>query len=169
MSTAARLPDDTVRTQLQKILNSRTFSHSDRLRRFLRYCVDEALAGRRDNLREYAIGLEVFDRKHNYNPANDPIVRVEARRLRTKLKDYYQAEGEQDPLIIDVPKGSYLPSFQIRERVTAKPRVSPRSRAVLLTVIVAGTLVILAAVWWIARPKPEAPKLTLSRLTSDSG
>src|SRR5260370_3061661 len=103
MSTPAGLPDEVVQAQLKKILTSRTFAHSERLRRFVRYCVEQALLGRPENLREYAIGLEVFDRRDDYNPASDPIVRVEARRLRSKLNDYYQVEGQHDPLIIDVP------------------------------------------------------------------
>jgi Tol biopolymer transport system component len=169
MSAAANLPDDAVRAQLQKILASRTFAHSDRLRRFLHYSVEQTIARRPENLREYVIGLEVFDRGHDYNPANDPIVRVEARRLRTKLNDYYEAEGKHDPVIIDVPKGSYIPSFQPRQRAGGQPPGRRAQQAILLGAMLAGAAALLGALWWIAQPKVETTKLTLSRLTSDSG
>ena len=160
------MTDEAVKAELQKILASRTFSHSDRLRRFLRYCVEQAIAGQPDNLREYVIGLEVFDRGQDYNPAGDPIVRVEARRLRAKLTDYYTAEGQHDAVVIEVPKGSYLPSFQARENAGA---AVSKPRLMLLAAALAAAAAMLAAIWWIARPKAETPKLTLSRLTSDSG
>ena len=156
------LPDAVVQAQLKKILISQTFAHSERLRRFLRYCVEQAIQGHPENLREYAIGMEVFDRRVDYQPSSDPIVRVEARRLRSKLKDYYLIEGQQDSLIIDVPKGSYLPSFQPRQERTA-----PRTRVLIGSV--AATAAIFGGVWWIARQEAPAPRLTLSRLTSDSG
>src|SRR5947199_10170333 len=98
-----------IHAELQKILASRTFLHSDRLRRFLRFSIEQAVAGTPENLREYNIALAVFDRPDSYDPSTDPIVRVEARRLRGKLASYYETEGTGDPVIIEVPKGSYLP------------------------------------------------------------
>jgi Tol biopolymer transport system component len=165
MSAPAGIRDEDVRAQLKRILNSRTFTHSERLRRFLRYGVEQAIAGRPESLREYVIGLEVFDRRNDYNPANDPIVRVEARRLRSKLKDYYQSEGQQDPLIIDVPKGSYLPVFQPRLSDAPKQQFS---RVPLLIAALVGSAALAGAFWWITRPE-ASPRLALSRLTSDSG
>jgi len=162
VSTPAGFPDE-VQAELQKILLSQTFTHSERLRRFLRYCIEQAIAGRPENLREYVIGLEVFDRRGDYNPANDPIVRVEARRLRGKLRDYYQNEGRLDPLIIDVPKGSYLPTFQPRFHSARTRRMLPFTAAAL-----AGSTALFAVIWWIGRTE-RAPRLTLSRLTFDSG
>ncbi|MCW5980784.1 MAG: tetratricopeptide repeat protein [Bryobacteraceae bacterium] len=82
--------------------------------RFLRFAVEEALAGRAGNLKEYAIGLAVFDRPPSYDPRIDPLVRVEARRLRDKLKTYYRTDGNADRLFIDFPKGSYAPQFRLR-------------------------------------------------------
>jgi Tol biopolymer transport system component len=165
MADPGGLPDEVVQTELKKILLSQTFSHSDRLRRFLRYCVEQAIAGHPENLREYVIGLEVFDRRADYSPASDPIVRVEARRLRGKLKDYYQNEGHQDPVIIDVPKGSYLPVFQSGVRGVPPRQVS---RMLFLTAAVVGSACLIGIVGWIVRSE-AAPRLTLSRLTADSG
>ncbi len=82
--------------------------------RFLRFTVDQALKGKGDALKEYRIGLEVFDKDASFDPRVDPIVRVEARRLRAKLKRYYETEGKDDPVRIEFPTGSYAPVFRER-------------------------------------------------------
>ena len=87
-----------VREALEKLLASRPFARSGRLTRFLRFTVDHALAGTGDQVKEYLVGVEVFDRKPDYDPRMDPIVRVEARRLRAKLKLYYASAGKTDAI-----------------------------------------------------------------------
>ena len=82
--------------------------------RFLRFSVEEMLAGRADELKETTIGLAVFDRPPDYDPRIDPIVRVEARRLRDKLSRYYEADGRHDTVIIDLPRGGYAPTIRSR-------------------------------------------------------
>ena len=101
-----------VRKCVDRILRSDVFASSERMARFLRFAVDETLAGRGSHLKEYSIGLAVFDRPQSYDPRTDPLVRVEARRLRDKLKSYYQTEGKGEPLRIELPKGSYAPHFR---------------------------------------------------------
>src|SRR5580765_5279881 len=88
--------DDAVRAHLERILASPTFQQGDRLQRFLKFIVLEALAGRRHELKEYIIGVEVFGKEETFDPRNDPIVRVQARRLRAKLVHYYGEEGRAD-------------------------------------------------------------------------
>ena len=83
------LPEQDVRAELARLLQSSVFAQSDRLGRFLRFAIENALAGKTDALKEYVIGTEVYDRKPPYHPSQDSIVRTEARRLRTKLKEYY--------------------------------------------------------------------------------
>jgi adenylate cyclase len=100
-----------IRQQLDGILNSPGFAGSVRLKRFLRYVVEQQLAGEGAKLKEYAIGVEVFDRKEPYDPRLDSIVRVEAGRLRSKLDEYYATEGAADPVRISLPRGSYVPVF----------------------------------------------------------
>src|SRR5258705_9138470 len=90
-----------VEDQLQRILASSFFAQSARMSRFLRLAVEYTLAGRADEVKEYLIGVEVFDRKPSYDPRVDPIVRVEARRLRAKLQRYYESLGASDDLIIE--------------------------------------------------------------------
>jgi len=84
------------------------------------------MEGRAGELKEYFLGVEVFDRKPAYDPRVDPIVRVEARRLRAKLKAYYESDGHGDPIVIEFVKGSYAP--QIRQRAAA-PRAEPQATA----------------------------------------
>lgn len=109
-------PDDCseqeVRSELERILQSPLFTQSGRLGRFLRFTVDTALSGNSDSLKEYVIGTEVYDRKPPYHPSQDSIVRTEARRLRSKLKDYYEEEGKDDPVFIYFRPGAYVPVFR---------------------------------------------------------
>jgi hypothetical protein len=92
------LPLEGIRAQLERILSSEVFSRSGRLVRFLRFSVEQALSGNGDSLKEQTIGIEVFDRKSDYDPRIDPIVRVEARRLRSKLRTYYLSGGRGEHL-----------------------------------------------------------------------
>src|SRR5271170_6675932 len=120
---SVRPSGEQIRAQLEKILNSRGFVRSDRLRRFLRFTVTHALSGDLAQITEPALGREVFDRRDGYDPQIDSIVRVEARRLRSKLHEYYQGLGAQDPVQIVLQKGSYVPVFRYAEP-SAPPRKS---------------------------------------------
>jgi len=106
------MPASAVRGELDRILRSRVFVHSHRIRRFLQFVVEECLAGRQHRLKEYLIGMEVFNRLEAFDPRVDSIVRVEARRLRAKLEGYYLTEGREDELRIELRKGSYVPLFE---------------------------------------------------------
>src|SRR5690242_18655633 len=126
-------PED-VRAQLEKMLSSPVFSQSGRLSRFLQFVVEASQAGQTDALKEYSIGVEVFDRGKDFDPRIDPIVRGQAARLRSKLLEYYATAGAQDPVVISIPKGSYAP--EIREQKVAPAASSPtapeRSRIAVL-------------------------------------
>lgn len=115
-------PDD-IRLQLGRILASATFSSADRMSGFLRYVVERTLAGEGDQIKEYVIGVAVFGRGEDYDPRLDSIVRVEARRLRTKLDEYYAADGRDDQIVISIPRGSYAPTFEERVPEAATPVV----------------------------------------------
>lgn len=104
----AALPPE-ARRELERILSSRTFEAAPRLSRFLRYVTERALDGDIGNLKEYAIGLDVFDRDASFDPRVDTIVRVQARRLRRRLEKYYSDEGSDARLRIEMPKGAYIP------------------------------------------------------------
>ncbi len=112
-----------VEDALGRIVASRTFSRSKRHQRFLRHVVDAALAGRHDALKEVVIGLEVFGRDiAHYDPRRDPIVRVEAGRVREKLARYYGDEGAGDAFEIQIPVGGYLPQLSRRPSSRPPPR-----------------------------------------------
>jgi TolB-like protein/Flp pilus assembly protein TadD len=108
--------DALVRRAVESITNSKAFRQIDRLQRFLVYVVEETLQGRGDLLKEFPIGVEVFGRDANFDPRMDPIVRVQARRLRLRLATYYEEEGQNDLVVIELPKGGYTPAFRVMER-----------------------------------------------------
>lgn len=101
-----------VKPELDRILASKIFRQADRLKRFLSFIVEETIAGRGERLKEFVVGVEVFGKDTSFDPRNDPIVRVQARRLRAQLTRYYQEEGEEDELVIELPKGGYSPVFR---------------------------------------------------------
>jgi len=113
--------DNDVAMQIDKILASRWFSRSERLCRFVRFAANHALSRGADRLKEFLVGVEVFDRGPAYDPRIDPIVRVEARRLRAKLKAYYASAGRDDQLRIEFPKGTYSPVFRFRPSRRIQP------------------------------------------------
>jgi TolB-like protein len=101
-----------VRAQLKRILSSAEFSVPERLRRFLIYVIDETLAGRPQRIKAYSVAVEVFGRNANLETQSDPVVRIEAGRLRRALERYYLLAGSYDPVLIDIPKGGYVPRFR---------------------------------------------------------
>lgn len=123
LQVSAKPNPEEVRAQVDKILTNRLFLRSERLCRFLRFCVEHTLEEKSYQLKEQLVGVEVFDRKGDYDPRTDPIVRVEAMRLRSKLKAYYTSAGRADCVFIELPKGAYVPAFRIRG---ASPTVKPQ-------------------------------------------
>ena len=108
-----------IREQLDRIIESGPFLQSRRRQRFLQYIVNETLAGRGERLKGYNIALAVFDRSETFDSNVDPIVRMEAARLRDRLREYYEGDGQNDPIRIDLPKGAYIrrkSSFGMRVR-----------------------------------------------------
>jgi adenylate cyclase len=124
-----------VRAQLDKILASPTFRRSERLHRFLHHVVEQTLAGESSQLKEYTLGRIVFDRGDHFNPSSDSIVRVEARRLRNKLQEYYAQAGSSDPVVIGMVPGTYAPVLQYKTPHSAaessEPELDVRAVAVL--------------------------------------
>ena len=119
-----------IRRQLDKITAHGLFARSERMARFLRLAVERVLEGKSSELKEYLIGVEVFDRPQSYDPRVDPIVRVEARRLRSKLKTYYESDGRNDSVIIDFATGTYAPYIRFREDGTNSAPAEPAASTV---------------------------------------
>ena len=150
--------EQSIREALRKLSSSPRFASSERLCRFLRFTVEETLAGKTDQLKETIVGAEVFGRKPDYDPRLDAVVRIEAVKLRARLKEYYDNEGRNDPVRIDLPKGGYVPVFlpqaSVDAPVVATP-VAPRSRAWIALL----ALVVLAAVglFWLVESRRPVP------------
>jgi len=117
-------PNQEMRGLVQRVANAPQFRKSPRLREFLLFACDRALQDRQDELREQSIGCAIFGRRPDYNPSEDNIVRVEARKLRMRLDEYFTSEGRDEPVLIEIPKGSYVPVFTPRTAATTdSPRV----------------------------------------------
>src|SRR5215510_1159306 len=102
--------------ELQTILASEIFATSDRMKRFLRFVIEETLKGKGNNLNEYMLGVEVYDRDETFDPRVDSIVRVDAGRLRSKLREFYESKGGGSSIRIEIPKGGYKALFKMLKR-----------------------------------------------------
>ncbi len=169
----ARPPSDEEKWQLvQRVAASLPFQKTTRLRDFLLYVCERTLKRQLEDIREPSIGCAVFGRTPDYNPSEDNIVRVEARHLRKRLADYFDNEGKEEPYVILIPKGSYMPVFVPRERAeseeeTVVPEPAPETqvapppaippapgklRARLTPyLVITGALVLVATVWLLVR------------------
>jgi predicted ATPase len=108
---AASVSPEAVRAELARVLRSDAFSKAASLARLLQHLVERTLDGTADQLKEYSLGVDVFGRGESFDPRTDTIVRVQARRLRARLKEYYQSEGQFDPIVIEIPTGRYGATF----------------------------------------------------------
>lgn len=108
-------PPEDIEKQLSKIIHSKAFRHAVALQRLLQYLISKTLEDPFADIKEYTIGVEVFERGPDYDPQSDTIVRVQIHRLRLKVKEYYETEGAADPILVDIPKGHYIPTFELRK------------------------------------------------------
>ncbi len=162
------MPEDAaVRAELDRVLASDGFVNSERLTRFLRFTVEKTLAGEADQLKEYLLGVEVFDRGAAFDPRMDPIVRVEARRLRAKLEEYYAGAGNASEVRIVCRKGSYIPVF---ESVLPQPTAATSRplRKDLWWVAVAAVLALGFAYWSWSRTGAHADSISIAVLPMDA-
>lgn len=147
---------DAARQALEQILKSPGFVRNERLSRFLRFLVERHLDGHDDELKESVIGTEVFGRKPGYDPKRDPVVRTEARRLRQRLTQYYEGDGANDAVMIELPKGGYVPVVHVTEGQPATlrpPRFGMRRWAMVAGMGLAVVLGIVAFTRF-SRPQP---------------
>jgi hypothetical protein len=112
MTTALRIENGMVTEALQKVLRSRTFARSERLRCFLKFVVEMEQLGLAHQLKGYTIGIDVFCRDEGFDPGTDPLVRVQAGKLRKLLNLFYAEEGREEPLRIRIPLGGYVPVYE---------------------------------------------------------
>ncbi|HEY7670991.1 MAG TPA: hypothetical protein VIC71_02155, partial [Gammaproteobacteria bacterium] len=155
------------RAALERILGSRVFEQAGRASEFLRFVVEETLAGRGDRLKGYAIAVEVFDKPETFDAQSDPLVRVEAGRLRRRLLEYYHGDGESDPVRIELPRGGYAPMFSYAAKPASGKPVRRRNR-LARRVLAAGAVAIVTLLAWTAvhhglAPTVDAPSDSVSR------
>ena len=122
--------EELIRQELGRIVASDLFSRSERLCRFLRFSVEQALRGESDRVKEYVVGVEAFGRAPSFDPRVDPVVRVEARRLRDRLKAWYNGEGRDAPVRIELPRGGYAAVFHENSAPAASPKAAPVQRTI---------------------------------------
>jgi hypothetical protein len=175
-STDAITPEQ-ILEQMNRILASRHLRQARSLEKFLSYVIEKKLAGDEDELKEYTIGLEVFARGNDYDPRRDAVVRVQANVLRKRLTSYYEDEGINDRIVIEIPKGHYIPQFRFSNPVTTSSEMSivpinvdkeitqDRKAALLLywpsflrvaTTFILGLLTAIAFQYWRERNVPAA-------------
>jgi TolB-like protein/tetratricopeptide (TPR) repeat protein len=161
-------PAEAVRKELERVLASRGFARNERLSRFLRLVVERHLEGRDGDLKESVIGIEEFGRQPGYDPKQDSTVRSEAARLRARLAEYYAGDGGRDAVIIELPKGGYIPAFRPTSGIE---RAEPRSWWPWLGVVLAAFAVAVALVAWLWVQHKSAPVsiavLPLTNLSQD--
>ncbi len=161
------LGHDEIRAEADRVLAAGSFQRSERLSRFLRFVVDGALEGKHEQLKEYVLGVEVYQKGADFDPRIDSTVRVEAARLRAKLREYYETEGRSDPVRIDLPKGGYAPLFRRAEPPTPHARPTGAPAVWIAGLLMAGFITVLV---FMMRPRPEPPSATKVRpLTSWPG
>ncbi|PKA44801.1 hypothetical protein N2599_33780 (plasmid) [Rhizobium sullae] len=169
--------------QLERVFSSGEFHSTERGRRFLKFIVSETLAGRSEFLKAFTIANDVFGREVSFDAQNDPVVRIEAGRIRRDLERYYLVAGQTDPVAITVPKGGYVPHFEYTHHpeVPASPALSPDAlkdvgsvnherlfprpdRSKLLIALILGTILVIAAgsLYIFPAPEPSASGEALS-------
>ncbi len=152
-----------IRAELQRILAAPAFASARRLSGFLEYAVSAALDG--EEIKETLIGVAVYGRDPSYDPKSDSIVRAEASRLRAKLREYYDSDGKQNPIRIELPKGGYQPAFH----ALAAPQPPPPPQRGVRLAAAALVLILLIPVLWFAirRASPHSIAVTPLIATGD--
>lgn len=165
---ASHVSPGIIRTELERIIASKEFAHSESLKRFLRHSVELTLQGQTDRLKESLLGVELFGRAGTFDPRMDPIVRVQAVKLRSRLRQYYASEGQTDPYIIEFPKGGYIPVFRSR-RETGAGQALPGSRWLLYAVATAAALLAGTTIWRQSRQEMGQSEWTYTQLAFTTG
>ena len=117
--------DEATRAQLDRILQSKIFRSSEVLRHLFSYLSEKSLSGEADDLKEYAIGLDALGKPSSFDPRQESVVRMHVSRLRQKLAEYYRTEGAADPIVVDLPKGSFKVTFEPRPEELLPPPPAP--------------------------------------------
>jgi TolB-like protein len=164
---------EAVRAQLDRILLSPGFAASPRLCSLLRYLVEQTLNGSAADIKEYSIGLEVFRLPPSFDPKSQSIVRSTAAKLREKLAEFYQGEGMEDPVRIEIPKGRYVPVFSSNRAPAPVPRVARSGWRTVAALAASGVLglaaIALATRVWQGEMPDRHPSVAVLDIRNTSG
>jgi Tol biopolymer transport system component len=169
--TDSSLSHEAIREQLERMLGSSVFRTAARSSTLLRFLVEQTLAGQADRLKDYTLGAEALGRGEGFDPRTDPIARVEASRLRQRMELYYATDGAADPVVITLPKGGYVPTFEAATAATAvetaQPGVARRPLWPLWLGLAAAAVVAVVALarWPTPSTTPDAPEMRLEITT----
>jgi adenylate cyclase len=119
--------EEAIEQQLHRILTSPQFLNSPNLQNFLRFIVEKTLAGEATEIKGYTVATQVLGRKTDFDPNLDPIVRIQASRLRRALEQYYRSPGKNDPVLIDMPRGAYVPRFRSSSQQEGAGKVTSKT------------------------------------------
>jgi hypothetical protein len=163
-----------IRAAVERMIASDVFVRSPQLGAFLRFVTDATLSGKSDRIKAYTIGIEVLRRDTSFDPQLDPIVRVEATRLRRAIERYYAGSGQDEPIVLDLPRGSYVPAFRLRESAVLPPAMLGGvgwwtqwlSGVPVPAARVAAVAIALSATGYLSRPSDI---VTASTVTRDLG
>jgi serine/threonine-protein kinase len=156
---------------MERILAAPEFANAVRLREFLSFLVEEALSGA-ESIKEVTVAMRVFNRRASFDPSGDSVVRVGALHLRNRLREYYAGTGRLDEVVIEVPKGSYLPVFRRADGAAngasggasggtlGSPGLSRKAMAAAAGIL----LVLVAGAWWLARATVHRPDPSIAVL-----
>jgi Tol biopolymer transport system component len=168
---------ESISQHLEAVLASKVFAGAARQQRLLRHLVERHLQGRSPELKEYTLGVEVFDRGADFDPRLDPIVRVEASRLRARLLKYYEAAGNEADLRIELPRGAYLPTFRRESVLPAPPEPPPtlvapagpalRARRIWPAITGSSLITIGVALLWFGRSDVPPAFANFTRVTNE--
>jgi len=153
------------RQALGEVLESQAFARSEQLKNFLRFVCELEIAGRAAEIKEYTIGVEALNRDPSYSPTVDSSVRRRAFELRHKLEEAYAGELAASPVLIELPKGSYVPSFRFRGEESQAPPAPRTSPVWFVLALAAGVLLGAGSVYLL---RPSAVNRTADDILSEA-
>jgi hypothetical protein len=159
---------ESIRAQVARIVQNRNLKLSEGQGRLLSYLAEKSISGEADDLKEYVVGVDAFGKPPSYDPRQESVVRTQVARLRQKLADYYNTEGANDPILVDLPKGGFKMNFEERppapearpaERTPVGWHLREKVLAAALVFAVAGAVFFIVRSIGAKRSNPESAVL----------
>ncbi len=160
------MPSEAILEELERVLGSGVFRSATRSSQLLRFLVEQTVHGNSDHLKDYTLGAEALGRGEDFDPRTDPIARVEASRLRSRLELYYGTEGATDSVVITLPRGGYIPQFETRRVAAEPPKARRPNRLIWLLLAIVALIASVESVWiWSSGASEPPPEMRLEIAT----